>query len=87
MSAPVPRATTSITVEQLFDIERRYPVRHPSKEDAIRGELGIDPVRFEMLLDHAIDTDEALKQDPILTHRLLDARTRAYSGRASLLRP
>lgn len=87
MAAPELRRSTSVTVEQLFAFERRYPGRHPRKDDLVRAELGIDQVRFEMLLDHAIDTDEAARQDPILTRHLREARARAYSGRASLLRP
>lgn len=38
--------------------------------ELIRTELGITPIRYVQLLNRAIKTDDALRHDPITTHRL-----------------
>lgn len=52
-----------------------FEAAHPTpdggrKEDAIYRELGMTPARYYQLLLRLIDTDQALRLDPVLVHRL-----------------
>jgi len=66
--------------------ERTHPGWSERKEDAIRAELGITPVRYAVLLNRALDDPDATESDPVLVHHLRARRERSYSGRARLLR-
>ena len=55
------------------------------KEELIRAELDITPARYYQLLDRAIDTVDALRIDPMLTHRLLRRRQAAEDNRRTTL--
>lgn len=54
------------------------------KEERIRTELGLTPARYWQLLHRLIDTELALRIDPMLTHRLLRLRDTARASRARL---
>jgi len=47
------------------------------KEQAIRDELGLSPIRFYQLLVRLLDTPEALVADPVLVNRLRRLTRRA----------
>jgi len=68
----------------LLAFEAQWGAHTGHKEEAIRRELGVTPARYYQLLGRAIDTREALERDPVLVHRLQDARAR-YRRRRSML--
>ncbi|KTR96464.1 hypothetical protein NS220_01960 [Microbacterium testaceum] len=70
---------TSIMTTELLDFEEQWPRWSGRKDEAIRARFGVPPARYFQLLEHAIDTREALEARPILVRRLL--RQRAVGGR------
>lgn len=59
------------TDEQLLKFEAAWPRKHNGhKEEAIRRQLDIPPVRYYQLLGRLIWTEAALAIDPITTNRL-----------------
>ena len=75
------------TIEQLLEFERDHPAHGYGKEELIRSELHVAPARFYQLLGRAIQTEDALRFDAELTHRLrrksaaaLEARQRRIPG-------
>ncbi|MDR6868920.1 hypothetical protein J2Y69_003546 [Microbacterium resistens] len=76
--------------EQLTDRERsilaleaRWPRHGGAKEEAIRVELSLTPVRYYLLLDRLIDTEAALGHDPLLVRRLRRLREEGERRRAA----
>lgn len=67
---------------QLLQFAATHP-RLNRAEEAIRRELGLTPARYVQLLNRLIDTEQALRIDPILTHRLRRIRD---AGRAETAR-
>lgn len=65
-SLPDERAT------QLLAFEHAHPRNGPQgqKEEAIRRELGITPARYWTLILRLAQTEQALRIDPVTTHRL-----------------
>lgn len=61
---------TAPTSEQLLAFERAHPRNTGRKEERIRDELYITPVRYHQLLGRLIWTEDALHIDPMLTNRL-----------------
>ncbi len=45
------------------------------KEQAIRDELGLTPIRYYQILAALIQTEAALEADPVLVHRLQRIRS------------
>lgn len=61
----------ALSISRLID----FAAAHPggvggATGELIRSELGVTPVRYLQLLNRAIQTDDALRHDPITTHRL-----------------
>lgn len=64
--------------------EARWPRHDGAKEDAIRADLDMTPVRYYQLLERLVDTEVALRHDPMLVgrlRRLRDARARTRARR------
>ncbi|MBO3663754.1 DUF3263 domain-containing protein [Microbacterium stercoris] len=61
----------------LLDFERAHPRHSGWKEEAIRRELGLSPVRFYQLLGRAAETLEAMAHDPVTARRIRDRGRRA----------
>lgn len=59
--------------------------RARDRDDRIRRDLGLTPARYRQLLLRVIDTELALRVDPILTHRLIRQRDQARARRAGFL--
>lgn len=74
---PVPLSESDAA---LLAFEERWPVHSGSKEEAIRGELGLSVVRYYLRLDRLIDGESALAHEPMLTGRL----RRLRDGRRAL---
>lgn len=55
---------------QLLRFEKHAPRALGAKEDLIRAELGISPIRYYQKLNKAIDDPMAMEQFPHLTARL-----------------
>lgn len=70
---------TSIMMTELLDFEEQWPRWSGRKDEAIRARFDVPPARYFQLLEHAIDTREALEARPMLVRRLL--RQRAADGR------
>ncbi len=60
---------------ELLDFEEQWPRWSGRKDEAIRARFGVPPARYFQLLEHAIDTREALEARPMLVRRLLRQRT------------
>ncbi|MFV8381613.1 DUF3263 domain-containing protein [Corynebacterium hindlerae] len=58
----------------ILEFESRAPANIGVKEEAIRSELGITPVRYYHRLNTLIDVPAALAEYPVLIHRLGNVR-------------
>lgn len=65
---------------QLLEFEARSPRRPGIKEDAIRQQLGLTPMRYYYRLDRLIDSPAALREYPQLVNRLARLRDRGLVG-------
>jgi hypothetical protein len=69
----------------ILDLERTWWQLHRSKEEAIRGELGMSPSGYYRLLQQVVASPAAMAYDPLVvrrTRRARAARRRArYEGR------
>ncbi len=54
----------------ILAMEARWWRYQGSKEQAIRDELGLAPIRYYQLLAALIQTEAALEADPVLVNRL-----------------
>jgi len=63
--------------EAILRMERRWWRYRGNKEQAIRDELGLSPVRYYQLLVALIQTETALAADPVLVNRLRRLSRRA----------
>ena len=61
----------------ILRMERRWWRYRGNKEQAIRDELGLSPVRYYQLLVALIQTETALAADPVLVNRLRRLSRRA----------
>ena len=61
----------------ILAFEARWWRYQGHKEQAIRDELGLSPIRFYQLLVRLLDTPEALVADPVLVNRLRRLTRRA----------
>lgn len=71
-----------MTPERLLAFEAAHPTHSTTKEELIRSELGITPVRYVSLLARAAASAEGVRADPMTARRVRDiaahrARTRA----------
>lgn len=66
----------------MLAFEARWARHVGAKEEAIRAELGLSPVRYYQLLNRLIDTTDALAADPLLVGRLRRMRDDGRAVRA-----
>lgn len=59
-----------MTPQRLLDFESTHPRHTPAKEDRIRTELGIDEVRYYVLLNRAAESMEGITHDPFTARRV-----------------
>lgn len=59
----------------ILAFERKFWARRDEKENAIREELALTPVRYYQLLNDLLDEPEALAADPVLVNRLRRIRS------------
>ncbi|MDP9852635.1 DUF3263 domain-containing protein [Corynebacterium lowii] len=64
---------------RLLNFAERAPRSLGAREEAIRAELGISPVRYYQRLNLLIDAPEALAEHPLLVRRL--SRIRETHGK------
>jgi hypothetical protein len=65
----------------ILAMEKRYYQYASSKEEAIRNELSLSPIRYYQKLAAIIDDPEATAAEPVLTGRLRRIRDRASERR------
>lgn len=58
----------------LLEFEERWLGHSGAKEAAIRSEFGLTSARYYQLLNHIIDSPDALAASPMHVKRLLNAR-------------
>ncbi|OOD33469.1 hypothetical protein BWP03_02700 [Corynebacterium jeikeium] len=58
----------------ILEFERRWWLDTSAKNEHIRGEFGVDPVRYFQQLNRLIERPEALDFDPVLVRMLLRRR-------------
>ena len=54
----------------ILEFEAKQPSVGPAKNEAIRSQLGLSPVRYYQVLTRLTDSVEAVQFDPVLVHRL-----------------
>ena len=55
---------------RVLAFEQAHPQIGPAKNEAIRSQLGLTPVRYYQLVARLAESAEALQSDPVLVHRL-----------------
>lgn len=65
----------------ILELEGRWWKYAGSKEQAIRDDLGITPVRFYQRLNQLLESEAALHRDPVLVNRCRRLRTRSLTAR------
>ena len=58
----------------ILEFERRWWRDASAKNEHIRGEFGVDPVRYFQQLNALIERPDALAYDPVTVRRLLRRR-------------
>ena len=56
--------------QRILGFESQHPATGAAKNDAIRTQLGLSPVRYYQLLSRLADSARALQHDPVLVHRV-----------------
>lgn len=69
---------------RLLAFEERAPRSAGTKEEAIRAQLGISPIRYYQRLNLLIDVPAAMSAHPVLLSRLRRVRDRRAGERALL---
>jgi hypothetical protein len=82
-------ATEDLTDEHraLLDFERDWPIGRAGKDEAIRTQFALTPARYYQVLGFVIETESALKYDPLLVTGLLRARDRRLRARQQRITP
>ncbi|MFK4760280.1 DUF3263 domain-containing protein [Microbacterium sp. ZW T5_45] len=73
-----------MTPAELLAFEATYPMSTPDRDERIRRELGITPVRYYALLDRAARSLEGIAADPFTARRVrerADLRARRREAR------
>ena len=68
---------------RLLEFEKRAPRSVGAKEEAIKAEFGISPVRYYQRLNVLIDVPAAMREHPHLTARLRRMRNRRAAERGA----
>jgi hypothetical protein len=83
-----------MTVEQLsdwhralLDFEREWPTGRSGKDEAMRTQLSLSPARYYQVLGSVIETEPALRYDPLLVTSLLRARENRITTREQRITP
>ena len=71
----------------LLDFERDWPVGKAGKDEAIRTQFSLSPARYYQVLGSVIETESALKYDPLLVKSLLRAREDRLKSRDERITP
>ena len=82
-------ATEELTEEHraLIDFERDWPIGRAGKDEAIRTQFALTPARYYQVLGFVIETESALKYDPLLVTSLLRARDDRLRARSHRITP
>ena len=82
-------ATNELSVEhrELLEFEREWPVSRAGKDEAIRTQFGLSPARYYQVLGSVIETESALKYDPLLVKGLLRSREHRQTSRENRITP
>jgi len=82
-------ATQDLTDEHraLLDFERDWPIGRAGKDEAIRTQFALTPARYYQVLGFVIETESALKYDPLLVTSLLRARDQRLRFRSQRITP
>jgi hypothetical protein len=82
-------ASEELTDEQraLLEFERDWPIGRAGKDEAIRTQFALTPARYYQVLGFVIETEPALKYDPLLVTSLLRARDQRYRARSQRITP
>jgi len=67
----------------LLQFEDVHPLEGGAKEDAMRRELGLTPVRYRQRLLRLVRSAEAVACYPLVVHRVERLRDRAAAARAA----
>lgn len=71
----------------LLDFEREWSIGQAGKDEAIRTQFGLTPARYYQVLGFVIETEPALKYDPLLVTSLLRARDKRLRARQQRITP
>ena len=70
-----------MTPQQLLDFEAAHPAHTAAKEQAIRDQLGIDEVRYYVLLARAAESIDGIAHDPITARKVWEQGEGRVLGR------
>jgi len=66
----------------LLQFEDAHPLEGGAKEDAMRRQLGLTPVRYQQRLLRVVRAPDAVAAFPLVVHRVERLVTRAAAARA-----
>lgn len=70
----------------ILDIERGWWRLAPTREQAIRQELGMSPSKYYLLLSRMLDSPRVWKSDPVLIDRLRRLRDSRLAERGAVVK-
>ena len=75
----------AVTPERLLAFEAAHPTPSPERDELIRRELGITPVRYVVLLGRAAESAEGIASHPMTARLLRERAARLAAERARRL--
>lgn len=69
---------------QILDFEKTWWRTGQFKDEQIRSIFSISTQRYYQMLNHVIDSDEAMDIEPLLVKRLRRQRSQRTAGRATV---
>ncbi|EIV27762.1 Fis family transcriptional regulator [Mycobacteroides abscessus subsp. abscessus] len=68
-------AMDTVKIAEVLEFERIWWKQPGTKENAIREKFGLSPVRYYQKLNRILESEDALKSDPVTVNRLRRIRT------------
>jgi len=72
---------------EILEFERAWPAGRAGKDEAMRTQLSLSPARYYQVLGSVIETEPALRYDPLLVTSLLRNRENRISTREQRITP
>jgi hypothetical protein len=76
-----PQGVLRVTPAELLAFEARWPRPSGIKDETIRKQLGITPVRYYVLLQRAAESADGIRADAVTARRIRERATRRAAER------